>query len=618
MSVLVFDIETDGLLETVSKVHCLVIKDVDKDSFDVYSDSFKEYSCCKGTVEEGLKRLMRATNVIGHNIISYDIPVLEKLYNWFTLDKARAIDTLILGRLVYSNIKETDASLLRLGRLPGNRYGSHSLEAYGYRLGLQKGDYVDEFIKAQGDGYIKGSEWLKLSQEMIDYNKQDVVVTEALYNKLLIKGFSEQSAEIEHKMAWLMAQQVRNGFAFDVQKAAVLYSKLTQRRSELHKELCDFFGSWEERHPDFVPKRDNQKLGYKEGVPVRRVKTILFNPSSRDHIANRLMALYGWIPTAMTASGKPQVDESVLSQLHYPPCKVLLEYLLVVKRIAQLAEGDQAWLKLVRNGKIHGSINTNGAITGRATHAYPNIAQVPASSSPYGIECRELFIVPKGWTHLVGADASGLELRCLAHYMYRYDDGAYVEVVLNGDVHTSNQVAAGLPTRNNAKTFIYAFIYGAGDAKIGSIVGGDEKAGKKLRAKFLKSLPALDSLIKAVKEVSKRGYLLGLDGRKLYTRSAHSALNTLLQSAGALICKVWLILLEEALVARGLRHGIDGDFMFSAWVHDEVQIACRTPEVAKIVAELSPKYVELAGEYFKFKCPLTGESKVGNSWADTH
>jgi DNA polymerase I-like protein with 3'-5' exonuclease and polymerase domains len=290
---------------------------------------------------------------------------------------------------------------------------------------------------------------------------------------------------------------------------------------------------------------------------------------------------------------------------------------MIQKRIGQLAEGDQAWLKLVRKGKIHGSVNTNGAVTGRATHAYPNISQVPSSNSPYGLEFRELFTVPAGWT-LVGADASGLELRCLAHFMAKWDGGQYGEVLLTGDIHTMNQEAAGLETRPQAKTFIYAFLYGAGDAKIGSIVGGGPAEGKKLKTRFLAKTPALKRLKDAVGDAAKRGHLIGLDGRILHVRSQHAALNTLLQSAGAIICKKWLVILEERLQIQGFKHGWDGDYAFCAWSHDEVQIACRTPEIATVIAWFATKAVEQAGAHFNFRCPLAGEAKVGSHWGETH
>jgi DNA polymerase I len=593
---LIFDIETDGLLDEVTKVHCLVIKDTETGEVETYVGEHL------GQVKKGLYRLMSGEVISGHNVIKFDIPALQKLYPWFTVDKSKVFDTLVATRLIWANVKETDNVLLKKGTLPGKLFGSHSLEAWGYRLGNYKGDY-------------KGG-WETFSQEMLDYCVQDVEVTANLYQKILDENYSQQALDLEHNVAWLMAQQERNGFHFDMEKASALLARLVKRRGELERELKDYFGSWEVRLPEFIPKVNNKKLGYTKGVPVKKVKVIEFNPSSRDHIADRLITLYGWKPVDFTEGGKPMVDEVVLSKLEYPPCKQLTEYLLVQKRISQLHEGGQAWMKCERKGKIHGSVNPNGAVTGRATHSYPNVSQVPSSGSPYGHECRELFTVPSGWT-LVGADASGLELRCLAHFMAKWDGGKYADVLLGGDIHTENQKAAGLETRNQAKTFIYAFLYGAGDAKIGSIVGGSSGEGRKLKQKFLRSLPALGRLVEAVQSAARRGYLVGLDGRKIYVRSSHAALNTLLQGAGAIVCKQWLLLLEEQLSSQ-MKHGWDGDYAFCAWSHDEVQIACRTPEIAQKVSEIATLCVTKAGEHFGFRCPLAGESKTGNTWADTH
>ncbi len=594
---LIFDLETDGLLDEVSKIHCLVIKVTGTGNMITCGDA-----ACDRSIDWGLKQLMEADCIAGHNVIKYDIPVIKKLYPWFTVDESKVFDTLVATRLIWANIKDTDNALLKQEKLPGKLFGSHSLAAWGYRLGNYKGDY---------DGG-----WETFSQEMLDYCVQDVEVTAQLYQKIVDKNYSQQALDLEHQVAWLMAQQERNGFCFDMKKAAELLARLVQRRGELERELRDYFGSWEVQLPDFIPKVNNKTLGYTKGVPVKKVKVIEFNPSSRDHIADRLITLYGWKPTDFTEGGKPMVDEIVLGKLDYPPCKLLTEYLLVQKRISQLNEGGQAWMKCEKKGKIHGSVNPNGAVTGRATHAYPNISQVPASSSPYGHECRELFTVPDGWV-LVGADASGLELRCLAHFMAKWDGGKYGEVLLGGDIHTENQKAAGLQTRPQAKTFIYAFLYGAGDAKIGSIVGGDAGAGRKLKQKFLRSLPALGRLVEAVQGAAKRGHLVGLDGRYIHVRSSHAALNTLLQGAGAIVCKQWLVFLEEHLSSK-FKHGWDGDYAFCAWSHDEVQIACRTPEIAEYIAKVAPEMVTKAGEHFGFRCQLAGESKVGKTWADTH
>lgn len=595
---LIFDLETDGLLDEVSKIHCIVIKDTVSGEVHPYSGP---------DVARGLAHLsdasLQGTQITGHNAIKYDIAVIEKLYPTFKYDKATVFDTLVATRLVYANIKDTDNVLLKKEILPGKLFGSHSLAAWGHRLGNYKGDY-------------KGG-WETFSQEMLDYCIQDIEVTHTLYQKLLDENYSQQALDLEHQVAWLMAKQERNGFCFDISKAAVLLTKLVQRRGELERELKEYFGSWEVQLPDFTPKVNSTKYGYTKGVTVKKIKVVEFNPSSRDHIADRLINLYGWKPVDFTEGGKPMVDEIVLGKLTYEPCKQLTEYLLVQKRISQLNEGGQAWMKCEKKGKIHGSINPNGAVTGRATHSYPNISQVPASSSAYGHECRELFTVPPGWL-LVGADASGLELRCLAHFMAKWDGGKYAEILLGGDIHTENQKAAGLSTRNQAKTFIYAFLYGAGDAKIGSIVNGSAGEGRKLKAKFLRSLPALGRLVEAVQSSAKRGYLIGLDGRRIHVRSSHAALNTLLQGAGALVCKKWLVILEEDLQAAGLKHGWGGDYAFCAWSHDEVQIACKTAAVAEVVRKLAEASVLKAGDYFSFRCPTAGESKLGTNWADTH
>lgn len=594
----IFDLETDGLLNEVTKIHCMVILD---------TESLQPLTYVGSKVIEGLKHLELLANngqlLVGHNLIKYDCAVINKLYPNIHINPAAIVDTLVMSRLIYAHVAVGDAALLAKGKLAGRLFGSHSLEAWGYRLGCHKGNY-------------EGG-WEYYSQEMLDYNIQDCFVTAALYDKLCKKNYSDRAIKLEHQVAWLMSKQERNGFVFNEKAGGELYAKLVGRKAELMAQCETLFPPWEIREKDFIPKRSNATKGWTAGVPVPRYKTVVFNPLSRDHIANRLMTLYEWKPEVMTDGGKPKVDEVVLASLTYEPCKLLSEFLMVQKRISQLAEGDNAWLNLVKDGKLHGSINTNGAVTGRATHSRPNISQVPSSNSPYGHECRSLFTVPSGWS-LVGADASGLELRCLAHYMARYDGGSYGRALLDGDIHTTNQIAAGLESRPQAKTFIYAFLYGAGDAKIGSVINSDSSAGKKLKTKFLRNLPALGRLVEDVRETARRGYLVGLDGRHIFVRSAHAALNTLLQGAGAVVCKQWLVMLEDRLQVRGLKHGWDGDYAFCAWSHDEVQIACRSPEVASMVAHLATQCVAYAGEHFNFRCPTAGESKIGTTWNDTH
>ena len=352
-----------------------------------------------------------------------------------------------------------------------------------------------------------------------------------------------------------------------------------------------------------------------KGVVFTKIELQSFNPGSRQQIASRLIKEYGWQPKAVTEGGQPQIDEAVLSRLPYPPCKLLAERFLIEKRIGMLAEGRNSWLKLEKNGRIHGRINTIGAVTGRCTHSQPNVAQVPSLKAKYGKDCRELFHVPDGFIQ-VGADASGLELRCLAHYMAKYDDGAYIKVLLEGDIHTVNQEAAGLPTRDAAKTFIYAFLYGAGDEKIGSIIGKGAKAGKKLKESFLNRTPALKRLREDVlAKVKQTKTLRGIDGRTLHVRSAHSALNTLLQSAGALLVKQATINLYQELTRRGFQWGTD--WAMVAHVHDEFQLQVRKG-IEQEVSEVAVWSFQKAGEQFNWRCPLDGEAKVGRDWSECH
>jgi DNA polymerase I-like protein with 3'-5' exonuclease and polymerase domains len=430
---------------------------------------------------------------------------------------------------------------------------------------------------------------LEYSEELGDYCKQDVVVTSLLYNRVKSKGFSDQSIDLEHKFAEAIFNQMQNGFVFNSALAGSLYASLASDRNDLITEL-----------QALVPPGE-QKLKTK-------TKLIPFNPASRKQIAHMLKEQYGWIPTEFTPGGEPKVDESVLETLDYPIAKKLSKYLLIQKRIGMLAEGDEAWLKVEKKGRIYGFVNHNGAVTGRCTHRGPNMAQVPSCGSPYGKECRSLFGVPTGMS-LVGVDAAGLELRCLAHYMARWDDGAFAKELLEGDIHTANQEAAGLETRNQAKSFIYAFLYGAGPAKLGSVVGGGYAEGKKLQQRFLTKVPALKMLKAAVETAAERGVIIGIDGRRLRIRSAHAALNTLLQSAGAIAMKQATVLMSEQASVYGAKQ--------VAHIHDEIQ--WEVPDQhAEAWAVLCKDCITKAGEMLNFRCRLDGASRVGKTWADTH
>ena len=605
---LLYDLETNGLLQEVDRVHCAVVIDMDTKEIHRFRP---------GQVGPLLSLLSKATELVGQNIIGYDNAVLKKLYDWEPPKGCTLFDTMVGARVFFADVKESDLRHYKDWGMSGKLIGTHKLEAWGYRLGIHKGDYGK-----QEDA------WDTFTEEMLEYCVTDCHVTLALYDHIKnatikVKGsdpvpvFSELCLMGEQLVQKLLVKQMMNGYPFDEEKAHILAAKLGARKVELEMTLCETFGAWYANRGSFTPKVNNKVNGYTKDVPFTKIEYITFNPSSRDHIAERLIHLYKWEPIHFTESGKPMVDEETLKVLPYAPVKLLCEYLTVVKRLGQVSEGNQAWLRCVKGGFIYGYVNTNGAVTGRMTHAFPNVAQVPSVKAPYGVECRELWRCPIGW-YQVGTDASGLELRCLAHFMARWDKGAYAQVLLTGDVHSANQAAAGLPSRDNAKTFIYAFLYGAGDAKIGSIIGKGAQAGKAIKAKFMRGLPALGFLSESVAKAAKKGFIKGLDGRPLYIRHAHAALNTLLQSAGALVCKRWAIELEWILLAEGYKHGWDGDFAFMANIHDELQIACRTKEIAERVCAASSEAMSKAEAFYNFRCPLATDSKIGVNWAECH
>lgn len=639
---LIFDTETNGLLDTVTTLHCLVIQSTETGIVNRCNSNKPKQ------LEAAIRFLMTYTldggNIVAHNGIKFDIPVLQKLYPWFKPDMNFVLDTLVLARLVYPNIGDHDAIHRHKWELPNKCFGRHSLEAWGYRLGNPKAEYTGG--------------WEKWSEEMEDYCDQDVSTLADLMQKLAEKNPSVDSIKLEHGVARIIARQETHGFLFDQDAAAELYSTLVSRRLELEKELHVTFTPFYLRDgKEFTPKSSSSKHGYTPGATLCKVKVVEFNPGSRDHIAHRLKHLHKWVPTEFTDGGKPKVDETVLASLPYPSARLLSEYMMVGKRVGQLAEGDEAWLRHVKaDGRIHGGINPNGAVTGRMTHSRPNMGQVPASYSPYGAECRALFTVPKGKI-LVGADASALELRALAGYMAKYDEGKYIKTVVDGkkedgtEIHTVNRKALQIESRDDAKTWFYAFIYGAGDHKMGTTLLKQEELkdyylkheeevdriykqrkpkdptfnkrgavfihrGKESRSRFMKNLPALKALVDAVQaKVKKAGHLVGLDGRILSVRSSHSALNTLLQSAGAVLMKKALVILDLKLQAAGFIPGTHYEFV--ANVHDEWQIEA-DEDKGEAIGHMAIESMEEAGRYYNFRCPITGEFRTGRNWAGTH
>jgi DNA polymerase I-like protein with 3'-5' exonuclease and polymerase domains len=606
----IFDIETDGLLDEVQNLWCIVCRDADTGEVTTYGPD---------KVHEGVQHLIDSDELIGHNIINYDVPALAKL--GYRIDSfPKLTDTLVLSRLMHTNLGDSDRIRNLKGEvIPPRLIGSHSLKAWGYRLECHKGNYIEEH------GYDHYSEG------MLVYCVQDTEVTYRLYRDLIAEGWSQQCIDLEHRFATIINDMSNHGFSFDVYKARDLYVRLSCRKLELQEQLKVMFPDdkqqmkstlWRTSDGDlYETKKSAKAAGFKDAEIEKgpaKIKLIPFNAGSRDHIADRLQRL-GWKPVEMTNEGKPKVDETILSKVRLEKgqesVELLNEYLTLVKRMGQLAEGKQAWMKLEQKGRIHGKVNTNGAVTGRCTHSNPNVAQVPRCGSPYGTDCRELFKASEGYT-LIGCDAAGLELRCLAHFLAPYDEGDYTKKLLESDIHVENQKAAGLPTRDAAKRFIYAFLYGAGDAKIGEVIGKGRAAGRSIKETFLSSLPALAKLKACITSaLADRDFLKGLDGRHLYIRSEHSALNTLLQSAGAVIMKQATVELYDSLTKLGLKHG--SDWAFVAHVHDEFQMEVR-PQHTEVVRAAAVEAIKQAGITLQFRCPLDGEARAGKNWAETH
>lgn len=539
-----------------SKIWCVVTKDLDTNEVKVWKEA-KDLS----------EYIKAASLIVAHNGIAFDFHLLKKLWKCqITLKRVK--DTLVLSRLLNPSLD-----------------GGHSLSNLGNLLGIQKSEFTDFDLKTQ------------TIEEMVQYCIQDVEVLHRIYNyleaELKRQEFSTQAQELEHEVQAIIAIQERNGFRFNEHSAMQLLAELKTRLESIIVEMQRIF----------PPKITSGRTHKTTGRPLSDIVED-FNPGSRKQIAERLIEK-GWKPEKFTEKGSVIVDETTLEGLDFPEAKAIAEYLMLQKRIAQI----ESWMEHTQpDGRVHGKVITNGAVTGRMTHHSPNMAQVPNSGAIYGPECRNLWTVEKG-CKLVGIDASGLELRMLAHYM---NDNEYTNEVVSGDIHTANQKAAGLETRNQAKTFIYAFLYGAGAAKIGKIVGGSSKEGQKLINNFLRNTPKLERLRERVSEAfTKRGVLLGLDGRKLLVRSEHSALNTLLQGAGAIAMKKALVLLHKDLTKQKI------PFKLVANVHDEWQI--EVPEkYAEQVGRSGVTAITDAGLEFKMNCPLTGEYKIGDTWKQTH
>jgi len=651
-----FDLETDGLLDTVSKVHMAILTDLETgDTYGYTDEPWKVQGAAQepsGTLQEGFDIMSQADLLVSFNGWGFDMLVMEKLYPEWTYSGYH-LDLMIHGATIrpHDKLKRLDASLIKQGKMPRYMLGRESLEAWAIRAGGElKGDY-------------KGS-WETLTPEMWEYGLQDGPTTASVYHWMMKPTFRVpwMVMWIEQEVGRIIGRQQANGWRIDVPYLQWLDGKLAQETQEAKDTMTKAFGAWYrmdeqkangyllrnpkglwkafetkdvpvdllesnryESWPVKVPRKTMKRQGiqYTEGRPYTPIELHQFNPNSRLDVYKGLNTKYGWEPNLRTETGSPKVSEETLKDLEWPEAQAAYRYFLLSK----INGYTTGWLKKERNGRLYGRVNSNRANTRRMTHQEPNLANVPAKGALYGEECRKVFVADDGWVQ-IGADAEQLELRCLANRLAPYDGGAYAEELVSGDAHTLHiSAAAGISRdlvtpeiRKGGKTVTYAFLYGAGDGKLkksySGIKGVPKKSGKDVRKGYEKGIKGMEPLIEKLKEqVNARGYIRALDGGKLYSRSDHSVLNLQLQSDGALIMKAALIFADQLLAEMGLVEGVD--FKYVGAIHDEYQMTS-APEHADAVGSSLVRGMEMAGEWFGFPLPTTGDYKIGNNWSETH
>jgi DNA polymerase-1 len=612
---LVFDCETNGLLHELDRVHSLVLRDVTTGEVHSCADQpgYKP-------IMYGLELMKQADQLVGHNTIAFDFRALAKVYPGLKLKPGcDIVDTLILSRVLWPELEPLDSQ--KFGYIEPKYKGRHSLAAWGERLGTAKIKFQEDAKKDPGVTNI----WENWTPAMQKYCEGDTLVSLDLYKYFLTQPLDKRCHELEHEFAKVMARQEDFGFPFNEKAAFALVNTLKARRAEINDELQQVF-------PPITEERISAKTGR-----VLTPKVTTFNPASRQQTADRLQERYPEITFDQTDKGNVKLDDDVLEILgkKYPEAKLLAEYQLLNKRLGQITEGKEAWLKhsqAFKDSRIHGAVITNACISGRCSHKRPNMAQVPSVGHTYGAECRALFHAPDGYT-LVGADASGLELRALGAWLAHFDGGEYAKLVSTDgfDIHTYNAKLFGIfdgngdipkATRDLSKRLIYALLYGAGAKKVGSVIDitldefAQSRLGRKTIETFYQNLPAIKQLKDKIDErITLKGYLVGIDGRRLQIRSRHSALNQLLQSTGAVSVKKATVILYQDLIAEGLKWG--KDFAFVAHIHDEIQAVVK-PEHVEVYKKLAIDSFRKSGEYFNLLCPFTGEAREGKNWMETH
>lgn len=605
----IFDIETNGFYQDCTTIHCIALKRIGIDN-DVllYTQS---------NINDALDILENSEVLIGHNIIQFDIPVLEKFYpsRKFTHN---VLDTFNLSCIVFPQRQK------------------HGLEDWGKDLGFEKfnpmtgKEYTDEEWKERKK--TKNEAWDKYTSEMGAYCQQDVRVTELVLWQCNVDEIPKSVIELSNKFSWCISQQVINGHKIDTENLLKLNAQIEQDEVVAANELLSKLPSFTD-YTFKVYKRANKNKNIKAG-DIECIEVITpFNLSSTYHWMRYLKEKYDFNPPLVRRKGKdeptPSLDDEVLASIEdkYSEIKDLLLWKTANKIRKMIYNSDNSLYNLLdKDGIIHGKVYTDGTVSGRCSHNKPNLSTMPSvrtdDNGPikgikgkYAYEVRNLFIPHDGYVQ-VGFDAKGLEYMCLAHYIN--DRHFSVDIIENGDIHTWTQQTLGFETRRQAKTFEYAYLYGAGKKKLaeGLSAGTGVKYTvddvNKAISKFVEALPGLGTLQDNLKnQYQQKGTITGLDGRELQARSEHSLLNLLLQSSGAVVMKNCLVYLKEELDKT------DVDYKFTLNVHDEIQASVR-PEHVEKYKECVYKAVDRTNKDLGLNCKLQVDIKVGRSWAECH
>lgn len=641
---LVWDSEGDGFLESVTKLHCLA-------AFDLDSGTLYEPK----SITDAIDLIDGADCSIGHNIIGYDYPALKKCYDYTPRKDQRIIDTLVLAKMLWPEERLRPYDIKIAHKFPNKSLiGSRSLEAFGYRVGKSyKGDF-------QGP-------WDRWTPEMQNYMVQDVMVNVDLFHWLMQDPPPDKAIDLEMRVAQIIQRQHEHGFYFDLDKAMELLDELMSKKEEIedrvHKQVKPYWRPKENNlttpkktmkkfvqteHGQLHLRKDPKTKQKKpvrgvyeevmENCPYQKIELHTFDPGNNRDIAHILLCA-GWQPKELTEKQTarlgpywreqpmPKIDPDNIGTFNDPIVQDIVDYLVVKKRLSTLQGGGDAYLKaLGSDQRIHGHVDSLGAVTVRMTHNKPNTANITSTRKPYGKEFRSLFCVPKGKI-LIGCDADGAQLRGLAHYLYRYDGGRLTERLEKGDktkgtdAHSLNaakcQELTGLDiNRDNCKTFVYSIMFDATDKRLGSEVNQGPKIGKLVRKAIFSEVVGFDKFVNKAKEKFKeQGFVRGLDGRKLFVREQRKVVMTLIQSYEAIVMKMFLVILDDMLQHIGLVPGHSYEFVSN--VHDEVQIEA-LPDHEDLISDCCYSAMLKAGQNLGTKCPMRAEVKVGETWLDTH